>query len=107
MLKKADPCLYFKWTNQGLVIWMSWVDDCFVCGNKKLVLEEKEKFKQQFECDKVGELKEYVACKIDYKPGEGLLKLTQTVRLQSFTDEFKLPGGDFPITSAVPGDVLR
>jgi len=38
-----------------------------VCGNKKLVLEEKEKFKQQFECDEVGELKEYVGCKIDYK----------------------------------------
>ncbi len=104
---KADPCLYFKWTNQGLVIWMSWVDDYFVCGNKKLVLEEKEKFKKQFECDEVGELKEYVGCKIDYKPGEGMLKLTQPVLLQNFTDEFKLPGGDFPITPAVPGDVLR
>jgi len=27
--------------------------------------------------------------------------------LQSFTDEFKLPGGDFPITPAVSGHVLR
>ena len=36
-----------------------------------------------------------------------MLKLIQPVLLQSFTDEFKLPGGDFPITPAVPGDVLR
>ena len=83
------------------------VNGCFVCGNMKLVLEEKEKFKQQFECDEVRELVEYMACKIDYKPGEGLMKFTQPVLLQSFTDEFKLPGGDFPITPAVPGDVLR
>jgi hypothetical protein len=29
---KADPCLYFAWTVNGLVIWISWVDDCLVCG---------------------------------------------------------------------------
>jgi len=33
--------------------------------------------------------------------------LTQPVLLQSFTDEFSLPGGDYPITPAVPGDVQR
>jgi len=29
---KGDPCLYFKWTNELITLWMSWVDDCFVCG---------------------------------------------------------------------------
>jgi len=46
------------------------VDDCLYVKKCMLVLEEKEKFKQQFECDEVGQLKEYVGYKIDYKPGD-------------------------------------
>ena len=30
---EADPCLYFKWMDEGLTLWMSWVDDMFVTGN--------------------------------------------------------------------------
>jgi hypothetical protein len=30
---KADPCLYYHWTKTGLVLWLSWVDDCLVCGH--------------------------------------------------------------------------
>ena len=29
---KADPCLYFKWTALGLILWLAWVDDCLVAG---------------------------------------------------------------------------
>jgi hypothetical protein len=31
----ADPCLYFCWTMTGLIIWLSWIDDCLVVGNKE------------------------------------------------------------------------
>jgi hypothetical protein len=49
-----------------------------------------------------------VGCnKVDYKPREGTMKLTQPVLLQSFTDEFELPGGGVPMTPAVPGRVLQ
>ena len=27
---KADPCLYYQWTSIGLILWISWVDDCLV-----------------------------------------------------------------------------
>jgi hypothetical protein len=28
---KADPCLYFNWTETGaLLLWFSWVDDCLL-----------------------------------------------------------------------------
>jgi hypothetical protein len=40
---KADPCLYFAWTKHGLVTWISWVDDCVVCGSKEGVQIAKEK----------------------------------------------------------------
>jgi hypothetical protein len=29
---KADQCLYFKWSREGLVLWVSWIDDCLVMG---------------------------------------------------------------------------
>ena len=29
----VDPCLQFKWTDEGkLIIWLMWVDDCVVGG---------------------------------------------------------------------------
>jgi Reverse transcriptase (RNA-dependent DNA polymerase) len=31
---KADPCLYYKWTDDGLVLWKSWVDDLLGIGSK-------------------------------------------------------------------------
>jgi hypothetical protein len=40
---KVDPCLFFKWTAYGLVLWVTWVDDCLVCGKKEGVLQAKKK----------------------------------------------------------------
>jgi hypothetical protein len=59
-----DPCLYYCWTMYGLVVWLSWIDDCLVAGDKREVEAAKEKMKSQFECDDLGELNEYVGCKI-------------------------------------------
>jgi hypothetical protein len=40
---KADPCLYYCWTKNGLVIWISWIDDCSVIGPKKVIKKAKKK----------------------------------------------------------------
>ena len=48
---KGDPCLFFKWTNNLITLWMSWVDDCFVCGNEKNLKEAKQAMKNEFDCD--------------------------------------------------------
>jgi hypothetical protein len=104
---KADPCLYFAWTTVGLIIWISWVDDCLICGNKEGVQEAKAQMMDRFDCDEVGELKEYVGCKIDRDTKEGSIKLTQPVLMQSYTDEFDIPDGEIPNTPAIPGSVLH
>jgi len=78
------------WTAVGLVIWMSWVDDCIVCGEKQNVLAEKKKFTEQFDCDAVGELKEYIGCTIDYEPEKGQLKLMQPVLIQSTKERWAM-----------------
>jgi hypothetical protein len=43
MRSKADPCLYYLWEDTGLVIWLSWVDDCLICSEKASVIHKKRK----------------------------------------------------------------
>jgi hypothetical protein len=83
---KADPCLHFKWTVTGLIIWISWVNNCLVCENVKAVLEAKEMMGQI----DVSIMNEYVVCKITRDLDEPSLRMTQPVLLQSFEDEFDL-----------------
>ena len=61
---------------------------------------------QQFDCDEVGELKEYVGCKIDWDKSAKWLKFTQPVLLQSFQDEFELLTRSEFATPADLGQVL-
>jgi hypothetical protein len=55
----------------------------------------------------VGQTKEYVGLKIDYKPEEGMMKLTQPVLVQSLDDEFPVPEDPAIATPGVPGQVLE
>lgn len=65
----------------------------------------KKQLMERFDCDEIGKLTEYIGCKIDR--GDGYMKLTQPVLLQSFQDEFDIPEGKTPSTLAIPGEVLR
>jgi len=60
------------------------------CGFKTDVEEGREAIKKTFELDEIGELLEYVGCKIHYDKEEGWMKLTQPVLIQSFEDEFDM-----------------
>lgn len=62
---KADLCLYFKWKSGRLSLWLSWVDDLINLGSKEDVKQAVKNMKQEFECDDIGEITEYVGCKID------------------------------------------
>ena len=87
----ADPCLYYAWTVFGLVLWLSWIDDCLVVGPKEAVAIAKKQLTNRFDCDVLGPMQEYVRCKIDRNCEERLLKITQPVLLRSFKDEFNIP----------------
>ena len=102
----ADPCLYFRWTTVGLVVWLSWVDDCMVWGPKEIVSKENEEFLKRFDCDDVGDVKEYVGCKLERDDEERSFKFTQPVLLQSFEDEFDTTEKK-PKTPAEAGTVLH
>jgi hypothetical protein len=101
---EADPCLYYKWTKEGLCLWLSWVDDCLMMGPKEEILKVRDGILSEFECDDVGEMTEYVGCKVERTTG--FIKLTQPVLVQSLDDEFELPEGRAPRTPAEPNTVL-
>ena len=104
----ADPCMYYKWhKDEGLIIWLSWIDDCLCIGSRAGVQEAKNMMLKQFECDDIGFPSEYVGCKLKFNMKERSLIFTQPVLLQSFRDEFEL--GDSiaaPVTPMEPGRVL-
>ena len=80
----ADPCLYHCWMMKGLIVRLSWIDDCLIAGHQDCVKLAKEQMKQCFDCDNVGELKEYVGCKIERT--DSTIRLMQPVLLQSIED---------------------
>jgi Reverse transcriptase (RNA-dependent DNA polymerase) len=104
---KADPCLYFKWGPKGLTMITSVIDDMNIAGSKDDVLAAKEGIKKYFECDEVGETMEYVGLKLEYKPEQGYMKITQPVLLQSLDDEFTVPKGDPVATPGTPNEYLK
>ena len=65
----------------------------------------KKQLMDRYDCDEIGELKEYIRCKIDR--GNRWMKPTQPVLLQSFEDEFQMSEGKPLNTPAIPGEVLR
>ena len=102
---KADPCLHYRWTSDGLMAMISWVDDCLMAGPKGQVLVTKKDMMNIIECEEAGELNEYIGCKIDIDWVKRTMKLTQPVILQSLKDEFELPTKNYT-TPAPAGDIL-
>jgi hypothetical protein len=75
-------------------------------GTEEDVQEIKEGLKSKFDCDDVGEMKDYVGVKLDQEGTK--LKATQPVLLQSFKDEFDLSDVPHdPVTPAPAGTILQ
>ena len=51
---KADPNLYLKIVEDKLVILLLYVDDLFLTGNEKQVMESKTKLAEEFEMKDLG-----------------------------------------------------
>ena len=86
----TDPCVYFKWTTEGRIIWLSYINNFMVWGLKEQMLIEKREFMRIFDCDYVGPLEEYIGCKVDRDRHNNSVKFTQPVFLQSYSDEYDI-----------------
>ena len=87
----------------GLVIWLTWIDDCLIAGDEKGVKTAKEQINSWFDCNDVGILNEYMGFKI--KHDKASIRFTQPVLLQSFVDKFKCKASKVMV-SAERGGVL-
>jgi hypothetical protein len=77
---RAAMCLNFKNSEKnGIMIWILWVDDCLLIGHKEEVSKYKNIMQQYFKCEDIGELKEYVGCKVDRNKKDKGLKVSQSV----------------------------
>ena len=65
----ADPCLYYDWTDLGLVIILSWIDDNWIVGSKQAVAVTKQELMSHFDCKACGELDEYLGCRLTRTKG--------------------------------------
>ena len=68
-------------------------------GKVERVNKEKGGFVSRFDCDDIGEVKEYIGCKIDKDVKDNIFKFTQPAIIQSFRDEFELECQDTSNTS--------
>jgi len=105
---EADPCIYFRWSKKnGLIVWLSRIDDCLCIGNIHEVKIAKNGMLKQFECDDVGFPTEYVGCKLNFNKEENSLTFTQPVMIQSFSDEHETKEcSNDSVTPMEPGRIL-
>ena len=59
-------------------------------GKEEQANIEKDEFVSRFDSDDIGEVKEYVGCKIDKDVKDNSFEFTQPVMIRSFSDEFEL-----------------
>ena len=81
---KAELCVFYKYVNNRMVLFILWVDDCCICGDKQSVLQAVKDFIGLWDCKDLGELKEYVGCKVDRT--DTTIHLTQPIKIQRFLD---------------------
>jgi hypothetical protein len=88
----------------GLILWITLVDACCVLGDGEGVKAVNEHIKYRFDCDDVGDLTEYVGCKIKWTAN--YIRFTQPVLRQSYQDEFEREIERSTGTHAETGNVL-
>ena len=104
-----DPCLFYRWEEGYLLCCLLWVDNFLLVGPDHLVPKVKDRLTQLMECDDVGEMVEYVGCKIERNREIRDMRLTQPVKIEKMKDEFGCDPNMSrpPNTPAEPGSVLR
>jgi hypothetical protein len=105
----VDPCLFYQWIEGQLVVILLWVYDFAIFGLDELVPGLKQELMSLFDCKDVGEMHEYVGCKVERNREEGWIRLTQPVKIQKFVDEYgiDIKSNRIPSTPAEPGSALR
>eukprot|EP00957_Ditylum_brightwellii_P210400 15364934-Ditylum_brightwellii.AAC.1 len=74
-------------------------------GQDNIVLQESKEFTSRFDCDGIGEVEEYVGCKIKHNKEEKSINCIHLVLLESYQDKYKALTKK-PTTTVEAGTVL-
>ena len=74
-------------------------------GPTKSLKQAKDEMIKRFDCDEIGNMNEYVGCKLERNYQTRSLKFTQPVMIQSFVDEFGVEDKEQELP-AKPGQIL-
>ena len=75
---KTDTCVFYqKSANDELLFICIYVDDLLIVGHKEVLLNFKEKFKQEFKCKDPGETKEFISFELHRSRENKSILLTQ------------------------------
>jgi hypothetical protein len=100
---RADPCLLWRSSIDGFVVFLVYVDDCLICGSKDGVRNCIRDIKKRFNISEMGALNEYVGAK--YKRVKDGFHISQSTMIEEFPKVFDLKG-ERPSTPAIPSQVL-
>ena len=55
----VDPCMYLKWKEIGMLVYLALNDDCACFGRDYEVCKLRNKMMKLFDCDDVGNINKY------------------------------------------------
>ena len=85
----ADPCVYYKITDDSVIIVIIWVDDIIIAASSNCTLNQvKHSFNQQFKMRDLGKLKWFLA--IEFRCEKDCIEMTQTKYLKKILQKFKM-----------------
>ena len=84
-----DTCLFWKWTPQGLVMVLIYVDDILIAApTEQLAAEFKAHLQREFKITDCGPVQRYLSIRVRYVKGESV-RLDQQAYTQEVLDRFE------------------
>ena len=56
----AEPCMFYKYVDGKMVLFILWVDNSCLVGDKAAVLQAMKDFASLWNCKSLGKLNEYI-----------------------------------------------
>ena len=105
----VNPYMFYKWIDGSLGVVLVWINNSFIAAPDHLIPSICRDIKAVFNCEDIGEMVEYIGCKVDCNCKLQAFKLTQLVKIEKFHKKFTIAGNPScsPSTPAEPNSFLK
>jgi hypothetical protein len=109
---KENPCLYFSWVENTMIIFVILVDDVMILGLLLLVEHVQRGLENAFTCKQEGkgELTKYICSKINFNCDQtnlGTVKFKHPALVRKLVEEYMLSNGSVSDLSRLEVEILR